>query len=131
MRLIQSAANAYAAITAERQAEAPQGATSSPVAMSPGRSKSWRRASSSDQDHDRGERAVVDAVQHVQGRGERGDSDRDLPGPVTPPNEAARGDEQRDGRDDAERVGERPDGVGREVVHEAGVLAGQHRVDAG
>ena len=70
------------------------------------------------EDHHRCERPVVDSVEDVQRGRQRSDPDCHLPRPMTPANEPPRGDEQRDGRDDAERMSERPDRVGCEVTAE-------------
>ena len=83
-------------------------------------------------EHDRRcERPVVEAVQHVQRGRERRDRRRDLPGAAAAPREPARRDEQRDADERSRRPGQRPDGVGRERVQEARVVAGQHRVQRG
>ena len=81
------------------------------------------------EDHHRRERAVVDSAQNMQRGRERRHPDRHLPGPMAPPNETTRRNEQRDGGHDTERVGERPDGVGREAANETHVLAGKHGME--
>ena len=129
MRWIQSTANAYAVITASDEPE--------PLQRQPPRRDVARAVEvvaageQQRQDHDRGERAVVDAVQTWSVAESAATRDRDLPRAVAPPHEAARGDEQRDRRDDAERVRERADSVGREVAHEPGVRRRGARRGAG
>ena len=78
------------------------------------------------EDHNRRKCAVVDSTQNMQSGRERSHTDRQLPGSMAPPNETTRRNKKRDGGHDTERVGERPDGVGREAANEAHVLTGQY-----
>ena len=80
-------------------------------------------------EHDRRrERAVVEAVERVQCCCERGERRRDLPGSPPSPREAARRDQRADGDEDAGGVRQRTDGVRRQRVEQARVVAGQHGV---
>ena len=126
MRWIHSTATAYAEMTvSERPRRCSAARLSRHIA---GPVEVVATSEQQGEDDHRRERSVVDAVQDMQ-RGRQGsDPDCHLPGPMPPPHETSRGDEQCHGCDDTEGMGKRPDRVGSEVVHQSHVLAGQHRM---